>query len=133
MVLKIALLVTVVALAVDGGLIASTPAIQVRQELDAYPLYNYGYSVQDPLSGDSKTQEESRDGDVVRGRYSLVEPDGTVRIVTYFADHTGFHSVVQYQRPGYSAPVQQVQVQQPVSVQQPLPTQPVHVQVTSIQ
>jgi hypothetical protein len=51
--------------AVQGGFIAS-PAV-IRQEVDAYPLYNYGYSVQDHLSGDIKTQEESRDGDVVRG------------------------------------------------------------------
>lgn len=35
--------------------------------------------VNDPLTGDNKHQKEERDGDVVRGEYSLVEPDGNVR------------------------------------------------------
>lgn len=29
---------------------------------------------------------ETRDGDVVSGQYSLVEPDGAIRVVTYTAD-----------------------------------------------
>lgn len=52
--------------------------VAVAKELDSYdsnPQYNYGYNVQDVLTGDSKTQHETRDGDVVRGSYSLVEPD----------------------------------------------------------
>jgi len=53
---------------------------------DAHPQYNYGYSVQDGLTGDSKNHQESRDGDVVKGQYSLVEPDGAVRTVTYTSD-----------------------------------------------
>lgn len=32
------------------------------------------------------SQQESRSGDVVQGSYSLVEPDGTRRIVEYTAD-----------------------------------------------
>ncbi len=54
---------------------------------DPHPQYNYGYSVQDGLTGDSKTASESRDGDVVKGQYSLVEPDGAIRTYvkkTYF-------------------------------------------------
>lgn len=38
------------------------------------------------MTGDSKSQQESRSGDVVQGSYSLVEPDGTRRIVEYTAD-----------------------------------------------
>lgn len=42
-------------------------------------------------TGDSKSQWESRDGDVVKGQYSLVEPDGSIRTVHYTADdHNGY-------------------------------------------
>jgi len=59
-------------------------AVAVQPEpFDPHPQYNYGYSVSDGLTGDSKTQTESRDGDVVKGQYSLVEPDGSIRTVTY--------------------------------------------------
>lgn len=43
-----------------------------------------------------------RNGDVVKGEYSLVEPDGTIRIVKYTADdHNGFNAIVQ--RVGHAA------------------------------
>jgi hypothetical protein len=62
---------------------------------DAYPHYSFAYSVQDSLTGDSKTQHETRDGGVVKGSYSLVEPDGTTRTVEYTADPVnGFNAVV---------------------------------------
>ncbi|XP_063922403.1 cuticle protein 19-like [Zophobas morio] len=61
----------------------------------AYPKYQFNYGVQDGHTGDQKTQSEIRDGDVVKGSYSLVEPDGTIRTVTYTADdHNGFNAVV---------------------------------------
>lgn len=77
--------------------IAAAPVVAARAEFtDAYPQYQYGYSVQDALTGDSKTQEETRDGDVVKGSYSLIEPDGSRRIVNYYADPiNGFNAVVQ--------------------------------------
>ncbi|CAH2095322.1 unnamed protein product [Euphydryas editha] len=47
------------------------------------------------LTCDSKSQHETRSGDVVQGSYSLVDPDGTRRIVEYTADpHNGFNAVV---------------------------------------
>lgn len=50
----------------------------------------------DPHTGDVKSQEEVRDGDVVKGSYSLNEPDGTIRVVDYTADpHNGFNAVVK--------------------------------------
>ncbi|XP_021955245.1 cuticle protein 21 isoform X2 [Folsomia candida] len=68
---------------------------------DPNPQYNYGYSVADGLTGDSKTASETRDGDVVKGQYSLVEPDGAIRTVTYTADPVnGFNAVVDRQAPG---------------------------------
>ncbi|KAF6207117.1 hypothetical protein GE061_018356 [Apolygus lucorum] len=84
------------ALAAPIGLAA--PAIAktvVADEYDPHPQYSYAYDVQDALTGDSKSQQESRDGDVVQGSYSLVEPDGSIRTVDYTADPiNGFNAVV---------------------------------------
>ncbi|XP_065164257.1 cuticle protein 7-like [Atheta coriaria] len=61
----------------------------------AHPKYAFKYGVEDHHTGDSKSQHEERDGDVVKGEYSLVEPDGTIRTVKYTADdHNGFNAVV---------------------------------------
>ncbi|KAG5872995.1 hypothetical protein JTB14_023111 [Gonioctena quinquepunctata] len=62
---------------------------------EAPAQYDFGYSVNDPHTGDSKSQHESRNGDVVHGSYSLIESDGTKRTVEYTADdHNGFNAVV---------------------------------------
>ncbi|XP_014245734.1 larval cuticle protein A3A-like [Cimex lectularius] len=67
----------------------------VADEYDPHPQYSYAYDVQDALTGDSKSQHETRDGDVVHGSYSLVEADGTRRTVDYTADPVnGFNAVV---------------------------------------
>lgn len=59
------------------------------------PRYNFAYDVSDAHTGDIKSQTETRDGDTVRGQYTLVEPDGTRRVVDYTADeHNGFNAVV---------------------------------------
>jgi hypothetical protein len=56
----------------------------------AHPKYAYKYGVSDYHTGDVKSQHETRDGDVVKGSYSVVEPDGTIRTVDYTADkHNG--------------------------------------------
>jgi len=52
----------------------------------AYPRYSYNYGVADGLTGDQKSAHESRDGGVVKGSYSLVQPDGVLRTVNYVAD-----------------------------------------------
>ncbi|XP_050424025.1 uncharacterized protein LOC126835458 [Adelges cooleyi] len=58
--------------------------------------YSYGYTIEDSSTGDLKDQHEIREGDNVSGRYSLVEPDGTRRIVEYTATpDTGFNAVVR--------------------------------------
>jgi hypothetical protein len=41
--------------------------------------------VADALTGDSKSREEKRDGDVVTGSYTVADPDGRIRHVTYTA------------------------------------------------
>uniref|UniRef100_A0A182QXR7 Uncharacterized protein n=1 Tax=Anopheles farauti TaxID=69004 RepID=A0A182QXR7_9DIPT len=64
-------------------------------DYDPNPQYSYSYAVSDALTGDNKNQQESRSGDVVTGSYSLVEPDGTRRVVEYTADPVnGFNAVV---------------------------------------
>ncbi|KAL3279974.1 hypothetical protein HHI36_017479 [Cryptolaemus montrouzieri] len=70
----------------------------VSEEYDPNPQYTYGYDVQDALTGDSKSQHESRNGDSVQGQYSVVDPDGTLRTVDYTADPiNGFNAVVNKQ------------------------------------
>ncbi|KAK7867085.1 hypothetical protein R5R35_004021 [Gryllus longicercus] len=82
-----------------GGHLAGGPgylAGRADPYFDPHPQYNFAYSVSDGLTGDSKSQQESRNGDAVQGSYSLVEPDGHVRTVHYSADAVnGFNAVVQ--------------------------------------
>ncbi|KAK9499717.1 hypothetical protein O3M35_002711 [Rhynocoris fuscipes] len=64
-------------------------------EYDPHPQYSFSYSVADAITGDNKGQTETRDGDVVQGSYSLIEADGSRRIVDYTADPVnGFNAVV---------------------------------------
>ncbi|XP_022198209.2 cuticle protein 19-like [Nilaparvata lugens] len=76
----------------------AAPAAYVKHapiDYYAYPKYAYNYGVKDYHTGDVKNQWEERDGDKVKGEYSVVEPDGTIRTVTYTADdHNGFNAVV---------------------------------------
>ncbi|XP_022189861.1 cuticle protein 7 [Nilaparvata lugens] len=71
-----------------------------------HPKYAFDYSVSDFHTGDSKSQWETRDGDVVKGQYTVVEPDGTLRTVEYTADdHNGFNAVVKRTEPKHPVPV----------------------------
>ncbi|XP_039499926.1 larval cuticle protein A2B [Drosophila santomea] len=75
--------------------VAQPVLAKADEEYDPHPQYKYAYDVQDALSGDSKSQVEERDGDVVRGEYSLVDADGFKRTVQYTADPiNGFNAVV---------------------------------------
>ncbi|XP_026846323.1 larval cuticle protein A3A [Drosophila persimilis] len=75
--------------------IAQPVLAKAAEEYDPHPQYKYAYDVQDSLSGDSKSQVEERDGDVVRGEYSLIDSDGYKRTVQYTADPiNGFNAVV---------------------------------------
>uniref|UniRef100_A0A6V7L066 Uncharacterized protein n=1 Tax=Bracon brevicornis TaxID=1563983 RepID=A0A6V7L066_9HYME len=89
---------------VSGGVIAPVgpvafppvaPVLKPLPEYDPHPQYTYAYDVQDALTGDAKSQHETRNGDVVSGSYSLIEADGTRRVVEYTADPVnGFNAVV---------------------------------------
>lgn len=84
-----------------GGHISSANSVknvhtEFLENYDAHPRYAFEYGVNDPHTGDIKQQKEERDGEVVKGQYSLVEPDGSVRTVDYVADwETGFHADVR--------------------------------------
>ncbi|XP_041977397.1 larval/pupal rigid cuticle protein 66-like [Aricia agestis] len=66
---------------------------------------SFSYGVSDPLTGDVKSQQETRVGDSVVGQYSLLDSDGTRRTVQYSADaQNGFNAVVR-KDPAYAAVV----------------------------
>jgi hypothetical protein len=61
-----------------------------------HPSYKFEYGVNDPHTHDHKSQWEVRDGDVVKGEYTLDEADGTKRVVKYSSDkHNGFQAHVE--------------------------------------
>ena len=64
-------------------------------EVEDHPKYEFAYEVHDEHTGDIKSQQETRDGDVVKGQYTLIDADGYRRVVEYTAnDHDGFNAVV---------------------------------------
>lgn len=59
--------------------------------------YSYSYGVKDLHTGDIKHQWEKKEGDVIKGHYSMVEADGRIRIVDYTADSkNGFNAIVKH-------------------------------------
>ncbi|XP_058820004.1 larval cuticle protein A2B-like [Topomyia yanbarensis] len=63
---------------------------------DSPAQYQFQYSVHDEHTGDIKSQQEERNGDDVKGQYTLIDADGHRRIVDYTADeHNGFNAVVR--------------------------------------
>ncbi|XP_075213675.1 uncharacterized protein LOC142319887 [Lycorma delicatula] len=60
--------------------------------------YEFGYIVKDPHTGSDFKQQETSDGNTVKGQYKVLLPDGRTQIVTYTADwQTGFHADVKYE------------------------------------
>ncbi|XP_011195400.1 larval cuticle protein A2B-like isoform X3 [Zeugodacus cucurbitae] len=84
------------AVAVHAAPVAVAQKVVVKSEgYDSHPQYNFSYGVDDKVTGDSKSQVEERDGDVVRGEYSLIDADGYKRTVQYTSDDVnGFNAVV---------------------------------------
>ncbi|XP_034239880.1 cuticle protein 19-like [Thrips palmi] len=77
----------------------AVPAVSYKAEPEiiAYPRYAFKYGVTDGKTGDVKDQAEERDGDVVKGEYSLLQPDGRKRVVNYLCDgKNGCNQVVSY-------------------------------------
>uniref|UniRef100_A0AAG5DG08 Uncharacterized protein n=1 Tax=Anopheles atroparvus TaxID=41427 RepID=A0AAG5DG08_ANOAO len=79
-----------------GGIGGGSEGGYEDKEYYAYPKYKFEYGVKDYHTGDHKSQWEVRDGDVVKGEYTLDEPDGSTRIVKYHADSkNGFEAIVK--------------------------------------
>ncbi|NP_001166262.1 cuticular protein RR-2 family member 44 [Nasonia vitripennis] len=70
------------------------PEIKYVHDYVAHPKYEYSYGVEDHHTGDFHSQKETRDGSSVTGEYSIAEPGGRLRIVSYRADKDGFHAEV---------------------------------------
>nr|AWK28347.1 cuticular protein [Nilaparvata lugens] len=83
--------VVVLALAVLGhAQYLSAPLAEPSRD------YAFGYQVADPITGDVKSQSEVKQAGVVQGEYSFIQPDGSLRQVTYAAaPGTGFNAVVK--------------------------------------
>ncbi|XP_063588695.1 uncharacterized protein LOC134765828 [Penaeus indicus] len=59
--------------------------------------YDFGWGVDDPDSGNQFSQKEESDGNVVRGEYRVLLPDGRLQIVRYFDDGSGFNVDITYE------------------------------------
>ncbi|EDW35309.1 GL20893 [Drosophila persimilis] len=67
------------------------------EEPKHHPKYQFDYGVKDTKTGDIKQQWETRDGDKVKGGYTMKEADGRTRVVEYTADaHNGFQATVKH-------------------------------------
>lgn len=95
----------------QGVLVGNQGSHQDNHYVDyyAHPIYKFNYAVKDTKTHDIKEQYEERDGDKLKGFYSVVQPDHKVRNVHYEADKNGFRAEVKYegdsQENGYSGNV----------------------------
>ncbi|KAH0545806.1 cuticle protein 21-like [Cotesia glomerata] len=104
MISKIIIFVSIISISKAG--LVPAPVLAKLDDYDPYPQYTFAYDVQDAVTGDSKAQYETRNGDIVQGSYSLIEADGTRRIVDYTADPVnGFNAVVNREPAVAVAPI----------------------------
>ncbi|XP_015366498.1 PREDICTED: cuticle protein 19-like [Diuraphis noxia] len=83
----------------------SAPKAYAPEPTYAPKPYSFEYSVNDPHTYDVHSQSESSDGyGNVKGTYSLLEADGSTRVVDYTADSYGFNAEVKKIEGGYKAP-----------------------------
>lgn len=54
--------------------LAAAPAVAVDTQYDPAPQYAFAYNIHDSLTGDQKSQQETRDGDVVKGSRLYHQP-----------------------------------------------------------
>ncbi|XP_065341005.1 cuticle protein [Cloeon dipterum] len=68
------------------------PAQQTQQpeeDYDPNPAYNFSFDVKDDQFTNYQNRKEQREGDQIKGSYSVVDSDGFIRTVTYTADPVG--------------------------------------------
>ncbi|XP_025194480.1 cuticle protein 18.6-like [Melanaphis sacchari] len=89
----------------------SAPIYSVQRAYAPEPTYapapyKFEYSVNDPSTYDVKSQSEYADGNGnIKGSYSLLEADGSTRVVEYTADdQSGFNAIVKKIEGGYKTP-----------------------------
>ncbi|CAB3243740.1 unnamed protein product [Arctia plantaginis] len=69
-----------------------------KEDYDHNPSYQFGFDVNDDQYTNYQNRKEQRDGDVIKGSYSVVDSDGFIRTVTYTADpKEGFKAEVSRQ------------------------------------
>ena len=70
-------------------------ALPKEEEDENETKYKFEYSVSDPTTGNFQSREEERVADILRGQYSLHDPDGVKRTVIYKVDGpSGFKATV---------------------------------------
>ncbi|KAK4315453.1 hypothetical protein Pmani_013369 [Petrolisthes manimaculis] len=75
----------------------ATPTTTMNKMMMNGMPYDFGWGVDDPDSGNQFSQKEKSDGNVVRGQYSVLLPDGRVQIVKYYDDGGGFVVQLSYE------------------------------------
>lgn len=56
------------------------------ENLQPSPSYQFGFDVKDDEFTNYQNRKESREGNVIKGSYSVVDSDGFIRTVSYTAD-----------------------------------------------
>ncbi|XP_053675348.1 putative uncharacterized protein DDB_G0294196 [Anopheles nili] len=74
------------------------PLEEDQEDYDPNPSYQFGFDVKDDEFTNYQNRKETRDGNVIKGSYSVVDSDGFIRTVTYTADpKEGFKAEVSRQ------------------------------------
>ncbi|XP_019529060.1 activating signal cointegrator 1 complex subunit 2 homolog isoform X1 [Aedes albopictus] len=72
--------------------------LEDEEDYDPNPSYQFGFDVKDDEFTNYQNRKEQRDGNVIKGSYSVVDSDGFIRTVTYTADpKEGFKAEVSRQ------------------------------------
>lgn len=70
--------------------------ITIYSSFQPHPSYQFGFDVNDDQYTNYQNRKEQRDGDVIKGSYSVVDSDGFIRTVSYTADpKEGFKAEVK--------------------------------------
>lgn len=89
--------VKAVAPVASTATVVAKPAVPVSYSVPVKTVVEapsgYGYSVQDPLTGEFMSQHATRSGDTMQGSYPVVDADGRKRTVDFTADaiNAGLH------------------------------------------
>ncbi|CAO1368066.1 unnamed protein product [Diamesa serratosioi] len=87
------------------------------EDYEPSPSYQFGFDVKDDEFTNYQNRKESREGNVIKGSYSVVDSDGFIRTVTYTADpKEGFKAEVVREPTNI---VVKVPVQKPPQGQEP--------------